>query len=185
MAVLNTSIGLTHHASNYWVCDGIIQDSQQDKTWGIAAALQEEMLINEEIDSGKSVDFPYFVNNKGRWILAIHHNDTERVKPETTSLLFLLSDALPGNFFQRSEQLHVLKLYGCYFRFSSPPFLHCKKLRFLGLDGCMDQPEETEEEDEQVDRRIIDFFSKPICARPRRLAIDFIPKYDQGNGNKH
>jgi hypothetical protein len=150
------------------------------------------MLIKEELYYYTRAKFPCFVDRR-RWILAENSAplledvgfDVSTIKPETTSL-FLLYGALPGNFFQRSEQLHVLKLYKCQFRFSSPPFLHCKTIRFLGLN----QPknlEEIKEEGEETDRWIIEFFSKPICARHmlHRLGIDFTPKYNEENGNKH
>jgi hypothetical protein len=48
--------------------------------------------------------------------------------------------------FQRSEQLHVLKLCHCTFNFSSPPFLCCRNIRFLGVDSCKDEPQDKPEE---------------------------------------
>ncbi|CAL4993719.1 unnamed protein product [Urochloa decumbens] len=43
---------------------------------------------------------------------------------------------LPNGLFKQCIKLHVLSLSYCAFSFSSPPFLHCETLRFLGLDCC-------------------------------------------------
>ncbi|CAN6162328.1 unnamed protein product [Urochloa humidicola] len=149
------------HASNYWVCDGIIQELQQDKAWKVATALLQEMKL-EDFSSYRLPDF----GDKTRWVVATNSYTAEEIKPETTS--FFCANrrgrvaSLPTKIFQRSaDQLHVLKLYLCTFSFSSPPFLHCQNIRFLGLDKCMDQPkklEESKEGKEEEDRRKINFF---------------------------
>ncbi|WVZ93237.1 LOW QUALITY PROTEIN: hypothetical protein U9M48_039235 [Paspalum notatum var. saurae] len=95
-----------------------------------------------EGNSDYEVIFPYFVDRK-RWIVATTNSCEEivsAINPETTSVFlswkYVSLKALPSTIFQISEQLHVLKLCSCPFRFSSPPFLHCQRLRFLGLDSC-------------------------------------------------
>ncbi|XP_066327223.1 uncharacterized protein [Miscanthus floridulus] len=150
------------HASNYWICDGIIQEYQQDKAWEVATALLEEMKL-EDFSSYRLPDF----GDNTRWVVATDSDTAEEIKPETTS--FFCSNnkrgrvaSLPTKIFQRSaEKLHVLKLCLCTFSFSSPPFLHCRKIRFLGLDKCKDQLkklEETKQGKEEDDRRKINFF---------------------------
>ncbi|KAG0523287.1 hypothetical protein BDA96_07G110500, partial [Sorghum bicolor] len=146
------------HASNYWVCDGIIQEYQQDKAWEVATALLEEVKL-EEFSSYKLPEF----GDKTRWVVATDPYRVEEIKPETTSFFFANNRgqgvaSLPTKIFQRSaEQLHVLKLCLCTFSFSSPPFLHCQKIRFLGLDKCKDQPKKLEGKEED-DRRKNNFF---------------------------
>lgn len=146
------------HASNYWVCDGIIQEYQQDKAWEVATALLQEMKL-EEFSSYKLPEF----GDKTRWVVATDPYRVEEIKPETTSFFFANNRgqgvaSLPTKIFQRSaEQLHVLKLCLCTFSFSSPPFLHCQKIRFLGLDKCKDQPKKLEGKEED-DRRKNNFF---------------------------
>ncbi|KAF0889633.1 hypothetical protein E2562_030117 [Oryza meyeriana var. granulata] len=51
--------------------------------------------------------------------------------------------------FQHLENLRVLKLSHCAFRFASPPFLCCQSLRFLGLDHCQDLDVAQEKDDVQ------------------------------------
>ncbi|XP_022684719.1 uncharacterized protein LOC101772923 isoform X2 [Setaria italica] len=147
------------HASNYWVCDGIMQEYHQDKAWEVATALHEEMILEDF----SSYRFPKF-GDTTRWIVATNSN-SEEIKPDTTSFFWANRRgsvaSLPDNMFQRSEQLHVLKLCLCTFNFSSPPFLYCPNIRFLGLEKCKDQPnklEENKEEEDEQDRRRIKFF---------------------------
>ncbi|XP_062192965.1 uncharacterized protein LOC133896387 [Phragmites australis] len=158
------------HASNYWVCDGILQEHQQDKAWEVAAALHEEIRLEDF--SFDIIGFNNFADTE-RWIVATY-SDREgtipTIEPKTTS--FFLADkrghdhhqaSLPNNIFQGSEQLHVLKLCHCTFNFSSPPFLHCQYLRFLGLDSCKDQTKKLEENkeeegEEENARRKMEFF---------------------------
>ncbi|KAF8701838.1 hypothetical protein HU200_033161 [Digitaria exilis] len=146
------------HASSYWVCDGIIQEYQQDKAWEVATALMEEIRL-EDFSSFELPDF----GDKTRWIV-VSNSDTTEIKPETTSFFCGnkrgLVASLPNNMFQRYHQLHVLKLYFCAFSFSSPPFLRCLSIRYLDLDHCMDQPQkgdENKEAEEENDRRKVEF----------------------------
>lgn len=148
------------HASNYWVCDGIIQE------WEIADALQQEMW-QEWDDPG----LYHMMRNTDNWIstnhlissnygflaasavaqtvssffLAAHQIDTE--SKDTVELVeYFFKSKLNlahllqnyNDMFQHAENLRVLKLSLCTFRFASPPFLCCRGLRFLGLDNCLD-----------------------------------------------
>ncbi|KAJ1275950.1 hypothetical protein BS78_05G175900 [Paspalum vaginatum] len=149
------------HASNYWVCDGIIQGHQQDKAWEVATTLLQEM----EPEDLSSYRLPIFADDKTRWVVATNYFTAEEINPETTSFFCANKRgqvaSLPNEIFQRSEQLHVLKLCRCTFSFSSPPFLRCRNLRFLGLDNCKDQQNELEESregKEEQDRQKIEFF---------------------------
>ncbi|CAL5088902.1 unnamed protein product [Urochloa decumbens] len=152
------------HASNYWVCDGIIQELQQDKAWKVATALLEEMKL-EDFSSYRLPDF----GDQTRWVVATNSYTAEEIKPETTSFFCANKRrvaSLPTKLFQRSaEQLHVLKLCLCTFSFSSPPFFHCQNIRFLGLDKCVDRPKELEESNEgkeEEDRRKTNFFQSVL-----------------------
>ncbi|KAF0928209.1 hypothetical protein E2562_038297 [Oryza meyeriana var. granulata] len=155
-----TDFDWTVHASNYWVCDGIIQE------WETGDALQQE-LWQEWDDPG----LYYMMGNTDNWIstthlvssnygflpvsavaqtvssffLAAQQIDTE--EEDTLELLeyFFESKHYRADFlqnyndmFQHAENLRVLKLSRCTFRFASPPFLCCRRLRFLGLDNCLD-----------------------------------------------
>uniref|UniRef100_A0A452XBG3 Uncharacterized protein n=1 Tax=Aegilops tauschii subsp. strangulata TaxID=200361 RepID=A0A452XBG3_AEGTS len=140
------------HASNYWVCDGIIQGGHGDEAWEAAAALHEQICIEDY----SSNTVPYFGDElktpSKRWILS---KENSVVHPESTSF-FLAAVAsesdpplrsLPDDMFHKSDKLCVLKLCRCTFSFSSPPFRRCRSLRFLGLDGCQDlRPEEDEKQ---------------------------------------
>ncbi|CAN6210403.1 unnamed protein product [Urochloa humidicola] len=153
------------HASNYWICDGIIQELQQDKAWKVGTALLEQMKL-EDFSSYRLPDF----GDKTRWVVATNSYTAEEIKPETTSFFCANKRgrvaSLPTKIFQRSaEHLHVLKLCLCTFSFSSPPFLHCQNIRFLGLDKCTDRPkklEESKEGKEEEDRRKINFFQSVL-----------------------
>ncbi|XP_048553927.1 uncharacterized protein LOC125534925 [Triticum urartu] len=158
------------HASNYWVCDGIIQGGQGDEAWEVAAAMHQNINIGDYsslpsfghkletplkrwiLSKGRSNALPSFGSKlktpPKRWILA---KDNSVVPPESTSFFFASDSAsllrsLPNDMFHQSENLHVLKLCHCIFSFSSPPFRLCHNLRFLGLDGCKDQRAEEDEE---------------------------------------
>ncbi|XP_044949639.1 uncharacterized protein LOC123399287 [Hordeum vulgare subsp. vulgare] len=51
---------------------------------------------------------------------------------------------LPSGLFEHSRNLAVLVLSYCAFCFTSPPFLTCQGLRFLGLDQCKHKAREGE-----------------------------------------
>ncbi|KAJ1270083.1 hypothetical protein BS78_06G027700 [Paspalum vaginatum] len=105
------------HASNYWVCDGIIEEGQFDEPWEASAILHEQIQI-AECSSHKS----FFLAPK--------------------NVLYI---PLPPEMFQHSERLRVLKLSRCNFSFYSPPFHCCHSLRFFGLENCKDQQQEEED----------------------------------------
>uniref|UniRef100_A0A0D9W2K5 Disease resistance protein At4g27190-like leucine-rich repeats domain-containing protein n=1 Tax=Leersia perrieri TaxID=77586 RepID=A0A0D9W2K5_9ORYZ len=150
----------TSHASNYWVCDEIIQE------WEIGDALQQEMW-QEWDDPG----LYYMMGNTENWISTTHLISssygflTLSSVAETVSSFFLAAQQIEteaeftmelleyffkskvnrvdflqnyNDMFQHAENLRVLKLSRCTFRFASPPFICCRRLRFLGLDNCLD-----------------------------------------------
>ncbi|EES11803.1 hypothetical protein SORBI_3006G017200 [Sorghum bicolor] len=152
------------HASNYWVCDGIMGQQGQfdEESWEVSAALHKQVQRMEL--SSRPVRF---VGHEytNVWKSVTYTSDSGE-KENLTALsrnltsLFLVSKGrtlttLPHDMFQQSERLRVLKLSGCNFSFYSPPFSCCGSLRFLGLDHCEDQ--RREEEDRQG-RPIMEFF---------------------------
>ncbi|GJN38445.1 hypothetical protein PR202_gb27483 [Eleusine coracana subsp. coracana] len=85
------------------------------------------------------------------------------VNPELTSFFLDVHDGsyppLSGDIFLKpSDRLQVLKLGGCKFSFYSPPFSCCRGLRFLGLDQCIDQWEEEDQEKWKQGRPAMEFF---------------------------
>ncbi|KAL6841071.1 hypothetical protein ACP4OV_029040 [Aristida adscensionis] len=120
------------HASNYWVCDGIIKDSQFDEAWEDSAALRQEIRIDEcsfptlrlrddaETNQWKSVTY---TSDSGQ---SMEINIRANVSPELTSFFLNVESGihapLPGDMFKNSERLGVLKLFGCTFSFYLPPF---------------------------------------------------------------
>lgn len=158
-----TNSGWATHASNYWMCDGIIQGDMSHMTREITNACQRE--INWKCDPYVLEEFlQKFMRHLESPFLAIKDGDvyregsyrwtsvtSENTKlhglqniPATTSSFFLAfktSDQLPNlpdGLFQHSSKLGVLVLRCCAFNFASPPFLKCHNLRFLGLDHCTD-----------------------------------------------
>ncbi|EES11805.1 hypothetical protein SORBI_3006G017500 [Sorghum bicolor] len=144
------------HASNYWVCDGIVGDKDNQAAWDVAGILHQEIRLEDYSSSTLPVFGDELSTPPGRWILLLTSSDMEeKAYPETTSLFLAPqreSDqplpSLPNDMFQQADQLRVLKLCGCTFKFSSPPFHCCYNLRFLGLDSCMDQENLAEPEKE-------------------------------------
>uniref|UniRef100_A0ACD5W6K5 Uncharacterized protein n=1 Tax=Avena sativa TaxID=4498 RepID=A0ACD5W6K5_AVESA len=141
------------HASNYWVCDGIIERGQADKAWEAAVSLHEQIHIE---DYSSNSPLPYFGDDLRtpyrRWVLA---RDNSALHPEATSYFLAAVPSisepplipLPDGMFHQSDKLRVLKLFRCSISFSSPPFRCCHMLRFLGFDDCKDQREEDEKQD--------------------------------------
>ncbi|PNT69827.1 uncharacterized protein LOC104582462 isoform X2 [Brachypodium distachyon] len=148
------------HASNYWMCDGIIQ---RDRPTDITNALHRE--INWECDPSllddvlkkfmKYLKHPFLaikdddVYEEGPYCwISVTSRNTEvhgmQTIPETSSSFFLAFErsnppqTLPNELFKHSSQLGVLVLCCCAFNFTSPPFMKCHRLRFLGLDHCSD-----------------------------------------------
>jgi len=139
------------HASNYWVCDGIIgqQGQLEDESWEVSAALHNQVQRMEF--SSRPVKFTGH-EHINVWKSVTYTSDTGEKENLTmlsqnlTSFFLVFNDkidkTLPHEMFQQSERLHVLKLSGCKFSFYLPPFRCCHSLRFLGLDHCEDQGRE-------------------------------------------
>ncbi|VAH55663.1 unnamed protein product [Triticum turgidum subsp. durum] len=155
-----SKFGWVSHASNYWICDAIIQG---DKARDISNALYREInwkcdasLLQDVLTKSMKQLEPRFLVIKDddvyeegpyRWI-SVTSRDAEvhamKTIPATASSFFLAFEiskhptALPDGFFDHCSKLGVLVLYCCSFSFASPSFLKCRSLRFLGLDHCTD-----------------------------------------------
>ncbi|TKW02904.1 hypothetical protein SEVIR_7G032100v4 [Setaria viridis] len=132
----------TTHASNYWVCDGIIEEGQSDDSWELSTALHQQMRLEDcSYQTVKFLGDEYWE----QWKSVIE--DPSNIEEGTSSYFLSAKNglSLPPKMFQRSYRLRVLKLSGCNFSFYSPPFCCCHSLRFLGLDKCKDQPQEEED----------------------------------------
>nr|CDM80671.1 unnamed protein product [Triticum aestivum] len=153
-----TKFDWVSHASNYWICDGIIQ---WERARDISNALHLD--INLKCDASlldhvlkmfmEHSESPFLAIKDGdlyeegpyRWI-SVTSRDAEvhgmKAIPAEASSFFLAFEisnpprALPGGFFDYCSKLGVLTLYCCAFNFASPSFLKCHGLRFLGLDHC-------------------------------------------------
>ncbi|XBH60718.1 hypothetical protein VPH35_115272 [Triticum aestivum] len=71
------------------------------------------------------------------------HEDTKTLLTRASSIFVQFqgtnsSSGLPNVLFQGCSNLAVLTLSCCAFSFAWPPFHHCNKLKFLGLDHCTD-----------------------------------------------
>uniref|UniRef100_A0A0D9W283 Disease resistance protein At4g27190-like leucine-rich repeats domain-containing protein n=1 Tax=Leersia perrieri TaxID=77586 RepID=A0A0D9W283_9ORYZ len=140
------------HACNYWVCDGIIFSHprwmQEDQAWELAAALHQEIRLEDYSCSRVPVFADELDTPPERWILVT--KDAMEKKPTlyTTSLFVGYTSVilLPNDMFHQANNLRVLRLCNCAFSFSSPPFRCCSSLRFLGLDKCQDRPQEDRED---------------------------------------
>nr|XP_051195893.1 uncharacterized protein LOC127308976 isoform X2 [Lolium perenne] len=125
------------HASNYWICDGIITLEGIDQAWKVGNALQQEVQLLLDMDGRLN-------NDESRLMtFSAQLASSAEVVPywmSTTTCGFVLSPsgAILDNMFQHSHMLGVLKISRCAFSFSSPPFLCCHSLRFLCLEYCQD-----------------------------------------------
>lgn len=159
------------HASNYWICDRIMQ-------WDIARdiihALHRE--INWKCDSSllddvlqkfmKQLSPPFLVlkddgvyeEGTYHWISVTSRNTKVcglQTIPADTSSFFLAFEGpyypstLQNGLFEHASKLGVLVLYCSVFNFASPPFLKCHSLRFLGVDRCEDG--NTDEGEDHID----------------------------------
>jgi hypothetical protein len=141
------------HASNYWVCDRIIQDATDGgrSAWEISDALQRNMnldLCNEcaegvcELFSGDQW------RHTDRWVSLTSQNSIKVEFPSLATSFFCTRAGsssmdhddgitiLEAGLFEHSDwsSLRVMHLSYCNFSFASPPFLSCNNLRFLLLD---------------------------------------------------
>ncbi|CAL5008452.1 unnamed protein product [Urochloa decumbens] len=138
------------HASNYWICDGIVGGGQQDnQAWELAHALQQHMRL-EEYSSSTLLRYCYGLRISTKHWVSLTNSYFDEVPSGTTSLFFAPVReggyvSVPRERFHEVDQLRVLKLCRCTFNFSSPPFHCCRNLRFLGLDKCMDEQQLGEE----------------------------------------
>ncbi|XP_037424993.1 uncharacterized protein LOC119289927 [Triticum dicoccoides] len=155
------------HASNYWVCDGIIQEQDNISRWKVGDALHRFIHLDwmKEVDNPyrkarglrtyqKKEDNPYanwidssLSSSNDRWVSATHQallHDIDVLPPQATSFFLLAGGKviLPAGIFQNNNRLRVLHLSWCTFSFTLPPFLCCSHLRFLLLDHCTDVKEE-------------------------------------------
>ncbi|PWZ37201.1 Disease resistance protein RPS2 [Zea mays] len=167
------------HASNYWVCDGIIQGSSSSEAWAwkVGDALQR----NTQLDWRRSYMHEFFSSSAIEMQMQ-HHLPRPPVICCTSKIISVPAEAtsfflqpkyedeespsrgvvtvdttiqLPASMFKHSaSNLRVLHLSRCTFRFASPPFLYCSNLRFLRLHRCEDDgtsitPTEGKELDDQ------------------------------------
>ncbi|KAL6647879.1 hypothetical protein ACP70R_015316 [Stipagrostis hirtigluma subsp. patula] len=168
LRVNDSSIDWGTHASNYWVCDGIIQASTDGSksAWEIGDALRRNINLGwnekrmEIINLGLSNDEKE--RFRDRWIFASdqYQQDLEKennhdyasaalqVPSQATSFFWTVAGSsmennaprmLETSMFKHSDSLRVIHLSQCTFSFSSPPFSSCKSLRFLLLDHCKDK----------------------------------------------
>jgi hypothetical protein len=151
------------HASNYWVCDGIIQGSSSSEAWAwkVGDALQR----NTQLDWRRSYMHEFFSSSAIEMQMQ-HHLPRPPVICCTSKIISVPAEAtsfflqpkyedeespsrgvvtvdttiqLPASMFKHSaSNLRVLHLSRCTFRFASPPFLYCSNLRFLRLHRCED-----------------------------------------------
>ncbi|CAL5064973.1 unnamed protein product [Urochloa decumbens] len=152
------------HASNYWVCDGIIEEGQEEKAWDIGAALHKELQLAEYTWSKIYLPIFHGFESKldaryNRWFSAPMPLWQQIVEPtvlqELSSFFLAISKIqstplLDNTYFEQLVNLGVLKLRHCTFNFSLPPFRSCVRLRFLGLDSCTDDGQKKKKENPVV-----------------------------------
>ncbi|CAD6342530.1 unnamed protein product [Miscanthus lutarioriparius] len=154
------------HASCYWVCDGII-GGQDNQTWEVAHALQQHIRLEDYSSNAELMGSVGMLDLSSKQWISITESYFKEVPPEATTLFFAPNKSSPqvvpltSDKFRKVDQLRVLKLYGCTFSFSSPPFHCCRSLRFLGLDRCMDGLQHGEEEEEEkTGERAVEIFQR-------------------------
>ncbi|KAG2581292.1 hypothetical protein PVAP13_6KG044100 [Panicum virgatum] len=152
------------HASNYWVCDGIIQTGTDDghkSAWDTSEALHENMRMDNwhqvwEVNIRDAIGLLFGDEEcrpTDRWFSATRQYLEQKkqgggtVPPQATSFFWTaagpISDAMPileGSMFGSSDRslLRVIHLSHCTFSFSCHPFSSCNNIRFLLLDHCKD-----------------------------------------------
>jgi len=156
-------------ASCYWVCDGITgggQDNKDNQAWELALAVQQHIRLEDYSSNAvKHIGSRLDISTK-HWV-CITHSCFEEVHPGTTSLFFAPRTGtgsgyvpFPNERFHQADQLRVLKLCRCTFNFSSPPFHCCSNLRFLGLDNCLDEQRQLEEDQETAGEQAVETFQR-------------------------
>ncbi|CAD6266340.1 unnamed protein product [Miscanthus lutarioriparius] len=166
------------HSSNYWICDGIMQQGKENE---ISNALHPEIIFECDASVLDAVfqkfnddpKTPFLVVKDGdddiyeerpnyyRWIsISLKnkkvHEGMQNILERASSTFLALETKhrpyrLPNTLFKQCNKLGVLVLSCCAFSFVSPPFLHCNKLRFVGLDNCTHQNNNTSSEPERRD----------------------------------
>ncbi|GJN24333.1 hypothetical protein PR202_gb12070 [Eleusine coracana subsp. coracana] len=106
---------LATHASNYWICDGILHQLQREDVHGDHELLQAD-------DDGD-----------GLW---------QAADAFAREMLLDVDYYKYSHGYFPSHLLRVLKLSHRTFDFSSPPFAHCRNLKFLWLDSCHDDQQQ-------------------------------------------
>ncbi|VAI68659.1 unnamed protein product [Triticum turgidum subsp. durum] len=181
------------HASNYWICDGIILEEGNPSAWEVGDALERYIYLdwimeedNPSEDEDEDAIDAYISGPNDRSVSATHqpliHDDIGVLPLRATSFL-LLADKSNGRrvkpllsvvMFPDNNRLRVLHLSWCTFSFTSPPFLCCSHLRFLLLDHCTDIKDEEHKSKNQngscfqklwvLDLRYTDWYSeKMMC----------------------
>ena len=154
------------HASCYWVCDGIIGGGQDNQTWEVAHALQQHIRLEDYSSNAELMGSVERLDLSSKQWISITESYFKEVPPEATTLFYGSKKSspqavsLPSDKFHKADQLRVLKLCGCTFSFSSPPFHCCRNLRFLGLDRCMDGLQHGEEEEEKTGEPAVEIFQR-------------------------
>jgi len=151
------NISWEHHASNYWVCDGIIKDEINGgrSKWEIADALCRNVNLDLCVWCAETIREVLIAEQQScinRWVSFIYENSKEvQVPSQATSFFWTAAgqsinhsgtrtlEAIMSEHLERSSNLRVIHLSHCSFSFSSPPFLSCSDLRFLLLDHCKDK----------------------------------------------
>ncbi|XP_066341435.1 uncharacterized protein [Miscanthus floridulus] len=119
--------------------------TDDDRVWLSYDALQQEMRLDVGYYQSQSLpppvrrlpeQIPYWTSPKYGFIL---------IRDQ--------SGHIPKGMFLQYDKLCVLKLSGCTFSFTSPPFLCCHSLRFLWLDHCRDESSNTDGAGNQDDIR--------------------------------
>jgi hypothetical protein len=155
------------HASNYWVCDGIIQGSGSTEAcaWKVGGALQTNIHLldwswihMQQAIPSSTAEMQMQHHSPQPPVICCPSSSSEIISVPTEATSFFLlpkykyeespsrrvvsvdtTIPLPACVFKHStSSLHVLHLSRCTFRFSSPPFLSCGNLRFLLLHCCED-----------------------------------------------
>ncbi|CAL4980130.1 unnamed protein product [Urochloa decumbens] len=167
------NINWEFHVSNYWVCDGIIQDATDGcrSAWEIGNALKRNVnwdLCNRCAEGISKVLSGEQWIRTNRWVSVTSENSSKfQVPCQATSFFWTAATpsstigqnrtrVLEDSMFEhldRCSSLRVIHLSYCNFSFSSPPFLSCNNLRFLMLDHCKDQDAQDRGEEKKYHHR--------------------------------
>ncbi|CAO2191488.1 unnamed protein product [Urochloa humidicola] len=161
MIIEDNCINWSTHAANYWVCDGIIHDTNGcgRLAWEIGDALHKNMNLDwhsDKVRLMRGVLHKEQWAHRNRWVSATGQN-TAALQAATTSFFWKRAIIEGGTFKDLDKsRLRVLHLSHCTFSFSSPPFLSCSYLRFLLLDHCKDENDAPDRREEQGHNQVTD-----------------------------